>query len=223
MVGWLNERGLKGSFALMGSSDAEAWANGTGARYKRYQDQGHSVLYHGPSAGIPNTIRDGGVYQGLSHYNDSDKYSQIDAVAKCFVKAGLKSTGFCNFDDGKLTPRIMELFGEKFSYSVLFDNHSGINNLDTSPLKLARCITDRSGMVESVKELIDSAIGKNCLVILGGHMNLTGSGKSGYSTEDEIIAVLDYVEKMVKSHKMIAMNCEDAVDEFKKENVFAMF
>ena len=207
----MNKRNLKASFALMGNKNPEAkeWKDIVD-RYSSYINKGHDVLVHGVATGVSVTIRDNGNYNGLGHINDEDTISTLESTIASFKKYNLPVNGFVNFNGGNTeNPHVRSILGRYFDFVVDWNKKGGLNFANEDGYYISRYITDSKNMLEGAKKLIDNNIGKNCLIVFGGHA--AAIGKEGNVSKDDFILLLDYIADKVNKGLIISRNCRKGV------------
>jgi hypothetical protein len=176
----------------------------------RWYLNGHGVIGHGITGGAGI----GRGWGGLNTLNDADCYKQIESNIKFFETYGLPHKGLGIFNTWEYNPHTVKILGRYYDYA--FESGSGMNTPDTDLYKLSALTTDDASMLNNAKNLIDSAMGKNCIIGFGGHMSRTGKGStdSRYCTMEQFEELLDYITEKVNNHQLISLNTDDAVELF---------
>lgn len=218
LVEMLETRGLKGTFATIGTIANLTSENTLGKKLAEWYKNGHGTVGHGQVGGISTTIWGGGL-PGLSVLDDEDCFKAIEGNNKFLDTFGLPHHGIAYWNVYEDNPHTRHLCGKYYDYGFIYGG-SGFNTPDTDIWKLSRYNTDNSGMLNGAKTLVDKGIGQNCIIAFGGHMARTGTGGSN-STSEEFEELLDYVSEKVNNREMIPMNSDDAVATmFARTNYF---
>lgn len=205
MVEKLDARGLKASFAVMGNIDPANWAGGTLLR--EWAKNGHNTLGHGVVSGAKVS----GV--GIGDMNDEETHYVIQKNSEALEYYGLNHRGLVYFNSMSYVPHYIGIVTQYYDYAIV-NSGNGLNDFDRSNLQLNRYNTDGSAMLENALAAVDKALGTPVWLMFGGHTARTGQGteSNGYSTEEDVDTLLDYIADKVATGQMIALNADDAYD-----------
>ena len=209
LVNLFEERGMKVSFAVIGDTkqDGASWKSDS-EYLKNIIRYGHGCCAHG---GVLHLDVDASL--GLGNMNDVQATKVLEAENRAFKLCGLPYNGLVKFNTHEDTPRTWEIMGRYYKYAVGFGN--GLNTVGESDLlDLKRYNTDSANMLPNAKKLIDEAILKgNCLVLFGGHYGKRTSAGGIYSTKEDFIRLLDYINAKMKLGQIVSLSVDDAVNE----------
>ena len=219
VVQWLEDEGLVGNFALMGTTNytGDAWKTKV-AHYKEFAKRGHGILCHGVAGGCSvHTLYPGYNYPGFGLATDAELINSVVTTKKSFVELGLRDNAFVYFNSVFYTPHVRTLVGKYFDYAVGSDVNppatDGVNTLDSDCTCLDRMGLDASGKTDLAKALIESNLGNRVLLLFGGHAS-NWNGLDGHSSAEDIKDLFKYVGDLVKVGLVSCMNFQDAVETF---------
>ena len=228
MVEWCNSRGLKASFALFGDVDPDSdYWKGIKERYSGYIANGHDVICHGGCRGMTIiNVKNTPYATGLGQINEIQANETLSYTKASFDAIGFNSKGFTYFNSTSLTPHTFNLVQRYYSYALgsgtaIEGFTNGVNPIGTYPYRFSRQTMDTSEGVQTIYDLIDNNIGKNVLIILGTHMARLGTG-GDYSTEEEVLQLLDYIKEKVDNKQLLSLGINEAINTlYKRSESFA--
>ena len=228
MVEWCNSRGLKASFALLGDvdPDSEYW-QGIKERYSSYIADGHDVICHGRCRGMTIiNVKNVPYAIGLGYINEIQANETLRHTKASFDAIGFNSKGLTYFNSTSASHHTFNLVQRYYSYALgsgmnVEGYTRGVNPIGTNPYRFSRQTMDTSEGVQTIYDLIDSNIGKNVLIILGTHMARLGTG-GDYSTEEEVLQLLDYIKEKVDNKQLLSLGINEAINTlYKRSESFA--
>jgi len=209
LVSMLEARGLKATLATIGTIVNLTPQNALGQKLAGWVRRGHGTIGHGCVHGV--TVNPpSGSFPGLSNIRDSEAIAAIEGNNTFLDLFNLSHNGIAYWNNWENNPHTQSLVGKYYNYGFVFGG-SGYNTPNMNPWKFTRYSTDSNTMLTGAKALVDRAIGHNCIIAFGGHMERTGTGTGSYSTMAQFTELLDYIAEKVSNRQMIGLNSDDAI------------